>query len=169
MNFGMKGRGVLTAAAFVAGALALSACGSSSDTSASGSATGGGNVEISFLVDNSDVTMATSKAVADAFMKANPTIKVTIDTRPQGADGDNAVKTKLSTGDMSDVFWYNSGSLLQALDPSKNLVDLTGESWQGNVDQGFKDAASFDGKVYAAPIGTATGGGVLYNLSLIHI
>ncbi len=38
---------------------------------------------------------------------------VKVETRPQGADGDNVVKTRLSTGDMDDVFEYNSGSLFQ--------------------------------------------------------
>ena len=37
-----------------------------------------------------------------------------MDTRPGGSDGDNLVKTRLSTGDMAEVFKYNNGSLLQA-------------------------------------------------------
>ncbi len=33
------------------------------------------------------------------------------DTRPGGSEGDNLVKTRLSTGDMAEVFVYNNGSL----------------------------------------------------------
>ena len=73
------------------------------------------------------------------------------------------MKTKLSTGDMQDVFWYNSGSLLQALDPSKTLVDLTGDPAIANVDPAFFPVVTQGGKVYGGPFGTAFGGGILYN------
>jgi beta-glucosidase len=62
--------------------------------------------------------VATTKALADAFMKANPIVKITIETQPGDSEGDNIVKIKLATGEMTDV-WYNSGSLLQALNPSQ--------------------------------------------------
>ncbi len=55
----------------------------------------------------------------DAFEKANPGITVKVETRPGGGDGDNIVKTRLSTGDMTDVFMYNSGSLFQAINPKQ--------------------------------------------------
>ncbi|WP_336216030.1 hypothetical protein [Nonomuraea sp. LPB2021202275-12-8] len=70
-------------------------------------------------------TVDTSKALANAFMKANPTIKINMEHQLGGSEGDNVVKTRLSTGEMTDVFWYNSGSLLQALNPAQTLVDLT--------------------------------------------
>ena len=56
------------------------------------------------------------------FHKANPSITVKVDTRPGGTDGDNLIKTKLSTGTMDDVFLYNSGSLFQALHPDSQLA-----------------------------------------------
>ena len=40
-----------------------------------------------------------------------------LETQPGGTEGDNLMKTKLSTGSMEDVFHYNSGSLMQALNP----------------------------------------------------
>jgi raffinose/stachyose/melibiose transport system substrate-binding protein len=168
MKFGTQRRGVLAAAAFAAGALLLSACGStgSGDPSSSASESASESaapVEITYLVDNGEVSVTTAKAIVAAFQTANPNITVTVDTRPQGADGDNAVKTKLATGDMADVFFYNSGSLLQALDPGQNLLDLTGEEWQANVDPGFQQSVTFDGKIYGAPASQATGGGILYN------
>ena len=90
-------------------------------------------------------------------------ITVKTETRPGGSDGDNLVKTKLSTGDMADVFWYNSGSLLQALSPRKTLVDLTNDPALKDTDPSFLPAVTQNGKVYGAPWGTAMGGGVLYN------
>ncbi len=167
MTFRTRRRGLVAATAIAAGALALSACSSgslgSSDTSSATASGSAAQVEITYLVDNSDVAAVQTKATVDAFEKAYPNIKVKVETRPQGADGDNTVKTKLATGEMEDVFAYNSGSLLQALDPQKNLVPLTDEAWQADVDQGFKDAVSYEGQVYGAPYGTATGGGIMYN------
>ena len=64
---------------------------------------------------------------------------------------------------MTDVFLYNSGSLLQALNPQKNLVALTGESWANQVEDIFKPTVSVGSKLYGAPITSSFGGGVLYN------
>lgn len=168
MKFGMKGRGALGAAALAAGALLLSACGSSSGDPASSESgpASAAPVEISYLVDNGEQTKLITDALVAAFEKKYPNITVTVETRPGGGDGDNLVKTKLSTGEMSDVFWYNVGSLLQALDPATNLVAQTDEPWQSTVDQGFKDAASVDGQVYAGPLGPAMGGGILYSKTI---
>lgn len=137
--------------------VSLAACGGSGDASSSGKTT------ITLLTDNAETTVKPAKAIAEAFEKANPTITVKLESRPGGADGDNLVKTKLSTGDMADVFWYNSGSLLQALSPEKNLVDLTGDPALKDTDPAFLPTVTQNGKVYGAPVGTVMGGGILYN------
>ena len=95
--------------------------------------------------------------------EGQPRHHVKTETRPGGTEGDNIVKTKLSTGDMEDVFWYNSGSLLQALNPAQTLVDLTNDPAIANVDPSFFPVVTQNGKVYGAPWGTAIGGGILYN------
>lgn len=156
----------VTLAAGLAGVLALSACSAGSLGSSSGGSSASGaaeSVTINFLVDNSDQATKPAQAVIDAFNAANPGITVKLDTRPQGTDGDNTVKTKLATGDMDEVFAYNSGSLMAALDPAKNLVPLTSESWEANVQDSFKTSVTSDGQIYGAPMGSATGGGILYN------
>ncbi|MEV5503253.1 extracellular solute-binding protein [Nonomuraea fuscirosea] len=140
---------------------ALTSCGSGSGAGSGPAADG--SVTLKFLVDNSMGTTATAKALTDAFMRANPTIKIETETRPGGSEGDNIVKTRLSTGDMSDVFWYNSGSLLQALNPAQTMVDLTGDPVLAGVQQDYLPVVSQDGKAYGVPAGTLTGGGILYN------
>lgn len=116
---------------------------------------------LTLLIDNN--TNATGiKAVATAFEKKTG-ISVTIDLRPGGAEGDNIVKTRLATGDMDDLSFYNSGSLYLALNPAKNFVDLTNEPFMAKVIESFKSTASVDGKVYAAPAETIMGGGWYYN------
>jgi raffinose/stachyose/melibiose transport system substrate-binding protein len=118
------------------------------------------------LTDNSDPSVKTANALAKAFNATNQGVTLNVDTRPQGTDGDNAVKTKLATGDMEDVFFYNSGALLQALDPAKNLVPLGDEPFMKNVDQSWSPVVTQNGKVYGAPLGTAMAGGFLYNVSV---
>jgi len=119
--------------------------------------------EITWLVDNGQANQDAAKALAAAYMKVNPSDKVTVVSRPGGTDGDNLVKTKLATGSMEDVFTYNSGSLFQALAPSKNLLEMTNEPFMKNVLSGFYPVVSVGKKVYGVPFGTANVGGILYN------
>ncbi len=161
----MKTSAIRLATAAAAVALALTACSSGlgGSNASSGSGSGGGSKTLSLLVTNDAATVKSAKAVVDAFKKANPGVTVKTETRPGGSDGDNIVKTKLSTGEMQDVFWYNSGSLLQALNPSQTLVDLTDDAAVANVEPSFFPVVSQGGKVYGGPFGTAFGGGILYN------
>ena len=121
------------------------------------------DTEVTVLADNGSNTQTVMAALIAAFEKANPTIKVKLNLRPGGADGDNLVKTKLATGEMEDVFVYNSGSLFQALAPQKNLLDMTNEPFMKNVISSYFPVVSAGKKVYGIPFGTATGGGILYN------
>ncbi|MCW2810338.1 MAG: putative transporter substrate-binding protein [Friedmanniella sp.] len=152
----------------VASTLVLaSACSAGSLGSSSGDSSGGsaGSVEITYLVPNDDVTTAQTKAIIAAFQTANPGVTVKTDSRPGGADGDNIIKTRLATSDMAEVFQYNNGSLLQAIKPEQNLVALDDQPWAGQLDTNFADSSKgTDGKLYGGPIGTAFGGGVLYNI-----
>jgi raffinose/stachyose/melibiose transport system substrate-binding protein len=162
----MKIAGLRLATAGVAAAalVTMSACSSGLGGSGSSGASSGGNSKtLTLLVGNTADVVKSAQALVDAFQKANPGVTVKMDTRPPGTQGDNLVKTKLSTGDMQDVFWYNSGSLLQALNPSKTLVDLTGDPAVANVDPSFFPVVSQGGKMYGGPQGTAFGGGILYN------
>jgi len=120
-------------------------------------------VTITLLVDNTQDAVNSANALIEAFKQVSPHITVELETRPGGSEGDNIVKTRLATGDMTDVFFYNSGSLMQALSPEKNLLDLTNEPFQGNVLDSFKTTVTMDGKVYGAPAGAAMTGGWYYN------
>lgn len=137
--------------------LGLAACSSSGGGS-------GGKVSISYLAGGNDpATLASAKALKSAFEKANPTITMKIETRPGGTDGDNLIKTRLSTGDMQDVFNYNSGSLFQALAPKTTLAPLTDEPWVSKLTKEFKVTTTTDGQTYGAPFGTSFAGGIMYN------
>ncbi len=120
-------------------------------------------VTLTYLVDDSQNSQDTTKALADAYMKLHPNVTINIESRPGGADGDNIVKTRLASGEMDDLFFYNSGSLLQALHPVDTLVDLSKEPFIANIVESFLPTVSQNGQVFGVPTGTALGGGILYN------
>ncbi len=141
----------------------LAACSPGDLGSSDGDGGGEGGVELSFLVDNTDLSVSSAEALAAAFEEANPDAQVEVESRPQGGEGDNLVKTRLATGDMADVFAYNSGSLFAALNPQQSMAPVTDEPFVDDLAEAFVPAVSVDGEVYGAPFGTAMGGGVLYN------
>ena len=145
---------------------ALAACGGfGGDDSGGGGGGGGakGAVTLSWLVDNSEQSVTPAKALAAAFHAKNPNVTIKIETRPQGGDGDNVVKTRLATGEMNDMFAYNSGSLLQALKSQQSLIPLEDQPWVKNLAAAFKPTVSQGGHLYGAPLGGSWGGGVHYN------
>jgi raffinose/stachyose/melibiose transport system substrate-binding protein len=159
-------RRVALVAASTAGALLFAGCsaGSLGSSDAGGEA---GATEITLLTGATDTDVASAKAVIEAFQAANPNITIKHDTRPAGAEGDNLVKTRLATGDMSEVFIYNNGSLLQAIKPEQNLVPLDDQPWVGQINELFAESSKgADGKIYGGAYGTAFGGGVLYNIPM---
>ncbi|MGN7188600.1 ABC transporter substrate-binding protein [Microbacterium enclense] len=151
-------RATIAVAGTALAALALAGCSGSS-----GGTTADGKVEISFLTTNGDDAIATGNALITAFEKANPDVTVTLNTRPGGTEGDNLVKTQLSTGEMDDVFFYNTGSLFEALNPDQTLTNLADESWASEVTDNFTTVVSTDNGTYGAPLGTSMAGGIAYN------
>jgi raffinose/stachyose/melibiose transport system substrate-binding protein len=120
-------------------------------------------VTLTYLVDDSEANQASAKALADAYMALHPNVTIVVESRPGGTEGDNVVKTRLATGEMTDVFWYNSGSLLQALNPADTLVDLAGEPFVANMAESFLPTVSQGDAIFGVPSQTAMGGGILYN------
>jgi raffinose/stachyose/melibiose transport system substrate-binding protein len=121
------------------------------------------SVTLTYLVDESQNSLDTTQALADAYTALNPNVTILIESRPGGTEGDNIVKTRLATGDMTDLFFYNSGSLLQALNPSQTLVDLSDQPFIDNIVDSFIPTVSQNGGIFGVPTGTAMGGGILYN------
>src|SRR5690606_17640183 len=139
-------------------AMALAGCSAGSLGSSSGD-----GVLLTFLVSSNQSTVSAAEALAEAFMQQNPDITVEVETRPGGSEGDNIVKTRLATGDMSEVFLYNSGSLFQAIGPEQNLTPVTDQPWVGALEENFTRVVSVGDQVYGAPFGPQLTGAVLYN------
>jgi len=145
-------------------ALALAAC--SAGSLGSSDDAGGGKVTITYLIGNQDQDVKTANQLVKDFTAKNPDITIKTETRPAGTEGDNIVKTRLATGDMPEVFNYNTGSLFQAIAPQKNLVSLSDQSYIGDLDENFKKTVTADGQVYGVPVGGFMGGAVLYNIPI---
>ena len=121
-------------------------------------------VTLTYYIDDNPTNVATTELLKAAFEAENPDIVIEIETHPGGGEGDNLVKTRLATGEMSDVFRYNAGSLFQALNPPQNMLDLTDEPYQADIIDSFKPVVTApDGRIYGIPEEAAMGGGVLYN------
>jgi raffinose/stachyose/melibiose transport system substrate-binding protein len=123
-------------------------------------------VTLTYLVDDNATNQAMNMALVEAFEAQHPNVTIEIENRPGGGEGDNIVKTRLATGEMTDIFFYNSGSLLQALNPAETLVDISGEPFMANVVESFIPTVSQNGQVFGVPTGTAMGGGILYNKNI---
>jgi raffinose/stachyose/melibiose transport system substrate-binding protein len=147
----------------VAASLALVASGCSVSSIGSGSDDSGAKTTITYLYGNDAASATLNQALIKAFEAKNPDVHVKSDTRPGGTDGDNIVKTRLSTGEMADVFNYNSGSLFQALNPDDKLAPLGDEPWVKKLVDPFPAQVRTDKGLYGAPLGSSQAGGVVYN------
>ena len=146
-----------------AGSTAASGSAVGSTAASTGTTSGGAPVTLTWLIDDSQTTRDQADALIAAYTAKNPNVTINVETRPGGTEGDNLVKTRLATGEMSDLFSYNSGSLLQALQPANTLVDLSQESFVANIDPTVIPPLSQNGQLFGVPTGTGTGGGIMYN------
>jgi len=155
----LRRAGVVAVAAVTS--LVMSSC--SAGSLGSNDSNSGGKVTLTFLTGNDENTSKPAEELIKAFTAKNPNITIKHETRPGGGEGDNLIKTRLSTGDMSELFQYNSGSLFQALAPEKTMVPLDDRPWLNQLDDNFKKTVTSNGKVYGAPFSSFNAGGVMYN------
>ena len=81
----------------------------------------------------------TAEQLAKDFTAKNPDITVKVETRPRRRRGRQPRQDPAVHRRHADVFMYNSGSLFQALNPTKNLVPLDDEPWVGDLDETLQD------------------------------
>ena len=84
-------------------------------------------------------------------------------------EGRAQVRTRLAAGTLPDVFNYDMGFRLAALEPEKSLVPLEDEEWIGAVAEGCLEAqkAVCGGHAYLVPAGPAEAAGILYNKTVM--
>ncbi|MFB5661076.1 ABC transporter substrate-binding protein [Alteribacillus sp. HJP-4] len=102
------------------------------------------------------------EAVAEAA-EEELNISLEIEQRPAGPEGENVVKTRLATQDMTDLVSFNSGALLQTINPEQNFVDLTDEPYMDRIMDDYKQTVMTNDKVYGVPANSSQVGGWMYN------
>ena len=82
---------------------------------------------------------------------------------------ESLLMTKINSGECTDIFGGQSSqfSIVTQFDVEKNAVDLSGESWAGNVDPAAAVELSANGKLYGQPIQDVSAcWAVAYNISM---
>jgi ABC-type sugar transport system, periplasmic component len=117
------------------------------------------------LFSNNVDTVPAAEALTALYTEKTPDVTFSIEIRPGVSEGDNIVKTRLATGEMADIFQYNSGSLLQALRPSRTLMPINDiENFDNIIDSFLPTVSDDEGNVYGVPIQPAMGGGIFYHM-----
>lgn len=152
------------AAAVVVGALALGACGGSTDTGGDG-----GTVELTFWHNaTTDDGKAYQEEMARAFEDENPGVKITLQV-VQNEDMDGKLQTALNSGDAPDIFMARGGGKLADIAEAGQVMDLTDLVDDATRDAlgGTLDAFTIDGKVYGIPTAVLPGG-IFYSKNLFE-
>ncbi|MEV6301312.1 extracellular solute-binding protein [Actinoplanes sp. NPDC051861] len=102
-----------------------------------------------------ELTIWTSTAdqpyVRNAYTGFEKKFGVTINLVEITADGlENQVQTKWASGDRPDLLEYHATSLFWALNPAKNMYDLSNMPYVQRSGAIYDSAGSLDGKIYAA-------------------
>ena len=120
--------------------------------------------KLTILIDDGPESSAQMDALTAAYTAMHPDVSFDVELRPGGGDGDNIIKTRLATGEMADVFSYNSGSLFQAINPTETLMPLDDLPNYANVIDSFVPVVTGgNGRAFGVPNGPAMGGGIFYN------
>lgn len=141
---------------FLCALIVFSGCAKKDDGSASAQ-----KKVITLLVGKDDDMTGVEAVLTE--MEAKLGITTEIEIRPGGNEADTITKTRLTTGDMTDIFFYNTGSKFQILNPEQYIYDLSGEPYIESISDVFKDSVTYNNKVYGIPVSSTMAGGILYN------
>ena len=104
-----------------------------------------------------------SRGIEAICAAAKDKLNINVEIEYTPSDGhEEVIKTRLATGDMSDIFLYNPGAQMTAINPEETMVPL-GEEFSSRLDSAFVGSASYNGQFYGIPQGYTMAGGILYN------
>lgn len=158
-------------------ALSLAACGGKNGTSADDgkSPAGGagaddsgkaGGVTLTYCVSQNWVNKGSN--VDDELNKAfeeETGIKIDMQVIPDDQYV-NVLKTKLSTGEVPDLFMVSGGVGSAKFMPEKYFADLSNEEWVSRYQEYAKQGTTIDGKIMGFMRWNVDGWGILYNKAL---
>lgn len=141
----------------------LAACGSggSSDDSGSdsGSSGSGDALEIAYNLTTDDFSVF-EDIISDFTEETG--IEVTIYNG--GDDYESAMKTRMSSGDLPDMWVTHGWSLIRY---SEYMMDLSDQDWVSNIDEGLREViTNDDGELFILPITQAVAA-IMYNKDVL--
>lgn len=162
---------IMSAALCAAMCTSLVACGSSGDSSSSDSkntessdsSSDSGKkkgLEVAYNLTTEDFSVF--EGIINDFTKETG-IDVTIYNG--GDDYESAMKTRMSSGDLPDMWVTHGWSVIRY---SEYMMDLSDQPWVENIDAGLKDVISNDnGELFILPITQAVAG-IMYNKDVLE-
>lgn len=126
--------------------------GSAEKTEESGSGEAGGSDVVISIMASQDWVQDAEMELAEKFTEKTG-IKVDFQIVPSD-QYTNLLTTKLNTGECTDIFMAQGGrfDIKTQFNVEKNAIDISGESWAGNVDALAAAELSVDGKLYGQPV-----------------
>jgi len=94
------------------------------------------------------------------FTEQHKNITIELQQVP-GDQYDKVLQTRIMSGNAPDVFFYFAGRIYQ-LGQKDQVADITDEPFAGNIIEGFKAAAVWEGRLYGVPL-NAWAACVVYN------
>ena len=143
----------------------LAACGSGGSEggdsgSGSGSSGSGNGLEIAYNLTTEDFSVF--EDIIKDFTKETG-IDVTIYNG--GDDYESAMKTRMSSGDLPDMWVTHGWSLIRY---SEYMMDLSDQPWVSNIDPGLKEViTNDDGELFILPITQAVTA-IIYNKDVLN-
>lgn len=143
--------------------VSLAACGSGGGSDESGSGSGssgsGGGLEIAYNLTTDDFSVF--EDIINDFSEETG-IDVTIYNG--GDDYESAMKTRMSSGDLPDMWVTHGWSLLRY---SEYMMDLSDQEWVSDIDPGLKEViTNDDGELFILPITQAVAA-IMYNKDVL--
>lgn len=98
---------------------------------------------------------------AEGF-KAQTGITVDIQTFPDD-QYENVIKVKLNSKEAGDMIFVRTGADMRDYFPENNLADLSNYSYVSRINDYAKNSVTYNGKIYAVPLISPGGWGIVYN------
>ncbi|WP_445667491.1 ABC transporter substrate-binding protein [Paenibacillus sp. FSL H8-0034] len=127
-----------------------------------GAAGGAKNITLKMFQFKVEIAEPLGKLVAE-YEKANPGVKIQIDTVGGGTDYGAALLAKFNSGDKPDIF--NNGGFSDLDKYIEHLEDLSDQPWVKDLVTVAKEPMTKDGKLYGQPL-NLEGYGFIYNKDL---
>ncbi|MFF7984190.1 ABC transporter substrate-binding protein [Streptomyces sp. NPDC007901] len=164
----MKGVTRRGAAAGILGVLAMTAC---SNPGAGGDSGPPGTREAT--VQAKELTVWTNSAdpesIRNVYERFGEKYGVKMNIIEIAADGfENQVQTKWAGGDRPDILEYHATSAFWALNPARNMVDLSSMPYVAKSGDLYKHVGAYRGKVYAVVTQSPGLFGIFYNKNVLE-